>query len=95
VSCSSPTLPPAASTSRNRFPQAPPSELLYRILEILFSPREAELVARLPIKPFSLAAAARAWKVSPSEARKTLDGLASRAIPAACASARAPATRCA
>ena len=33
----------------NRFPQgAPPSELLYRILELLFSEREAELVAQLP-----------------------------------------------
>jgi len=36
----------------NRFPQgAPPSELLYQILSILFGEREAGLVARLPIKP--------------------------------------------
>ena len=33
----------------NRFPQgAPPSDTLYKILEILFSEREAELVAQLP-----------------------------------------------
>ena len=38
----------------NRFPQgAPPSELLYRILEMLFSEREAELVSLLPIRPFT------------------------------------------
>ena len=38
----------------NRFPQgAPPSALLYRILEMLFSEREAGLVAQLPIKPFT------------------------------------------
>ena len=38
----------------NRFPQgAPPSETLYKILKILFSEREAELVAQLPIKPFT------------------------------------------
>ena len=47
----------------NRFPQgAPPSELLYRILAILFTEREAGLVALLPIKPFRTATAAEAWK---------------------------------
>ena len=53
----------------NRFPQgAPLSDSLYRILEILFSPREAELVALLPIKPFSVATAAKAWAVPLAEA---------------------------
>ena len=38
----------------NRFPQgAPPSQLLYEILAMLFSEKEAELVALLPIKPFT------------------------------------------
>jgi ferredoxin len=65
----------------NRCPQgAPPSELLYQILEILFSPREAELVALLPIKPFGVKAAARAWSVSEAEAREVLDRLAGRAV---------------
>ena len=65
----------------NRFPQgAPPSELLYRILEILFSPREAELVALLPIKPFRTANAAKAWGVPVAEASRVLEGLASRAV---------------
>jgi hypothetical protein len=46
----------------------------------LFSPREAELVSRLPIKPFGVKTAARAWSVSEAEAREVLDRLASRAI---------------
>lgn len=65
----------------NRFPQgAPPSDLLYRILEILFSEREAALVALLPIRPFGARTAARIWKLDEAEARKILDELASRAI---------------
>ena len=65
----------------NRFPLgAPPSELLFRILEMLFSEREAELVADLPVRPFSADRAARIWKVPIDEARVVLDELASRAI---------------
>jgi ferredoxin len=65
----------------NRFPQgAPPSETLYKILKILFSEREAELVALLPIKPFTAEKASRVWKMSLAETRKVLDELASRAI---------------
>ena len=65
----------------NRFPQgAPPSDLLYRILALLFTEREAGLVALLPVKPFTLATAARAWKTTPDDARKTLDALAARAL---------------
>jgi len=65
----------------NRFPQgAPPSELLYRILELLFSEREAALVAQLPIRPFTAKQAARTWGMGLVEARVVLDGLASRAI---------------
>ncbi len=65
----------------NRFPQgAPPSDLLYRILGLLFSEREAGLVAQLPIRPFTVGKAARIWGVPASEARGVLEGLASRAI---------------
>jgi len=65
----------------NRFPQgAPPSETLYKILNILFSEREAELVALLPIKPFTAEKASRVWKMSLAEAQKVLDELAGRAI---------------
>jgi len=65
----------------NRFPQgAPPSDLLYRILQLLFSEREASLVALLPIRPFTAETAARVWKTTPAEARKVLDALAARAL---------------
>jgi len=65
----------------NRFPQgAPPSDLLYRILQMLFSEREAALVAQLPIRPFDAKKAARTWGMGEAEARGVLDGLASRAI---------------
>jgi Pyruvate/2-oxoacid:ferredoxin oxidoreductase delta subunit len=65
----------------NRFPQgAPPSESLYKILSILFSEKEAALVAQLPIKPFTVKTASKTWNISESAAHKVLDGLASRAI---------------
>jgi ferredoxin len=65
----------------NRFPQgAPPSELLFQILEMLFSEREAELVSLLPIRPFTADRAARAWKMPVDAARVVLDELAGRAI---------------
>ena len=65
----------------NRFPQgATPSKLLFRILSILFSEKEAELVAQLPIKPFTAKQASDIWKISEVEAHKILDQLASRAI---------------
>jgi Pyruvate/2-oxoacid:ferredoxin oxidoreductase delta subunit len=65
----------------NRFPQgAPPSDVLYQILELLFSQKEAELVALLPIRPFTVSKAARIWKMSELEARKVLDTLAGRGV---------------
>jgi ferredoxin len=65
----------------NRFPQgAPPSELLFKILEMLFSRKEAELVSLLPIKPFKPKDASRIWKLSLVETKKNLDELANRAV---------------
>jgi len=65
----------------NRFPQgAPPSESLYKILEILVSEREAEILAQLPIRPFTAPQAARILKMSVAETRRVLDELAGRAI---------------
>ena len=65
----------------NRFPQgAPPSDLLYRILALMFTEREAGLVARLPIRPVTARRAARIWGMGEVEARTVLDGLASRCI---------------
>ena len=65
----------------NRFPQgAPPAKLLFEILKVLMSEREASLVALVPIKPFKAETAARAWKMSLNEAQKVLDELAGRAL---------------
>ena len=65
----------------NRFPQgAPPSDVLFAILKLLFSEREAGLVALLPLKSFTVEDAARRWKVPETEARHVLDALAERAI---------------
>jgi ferredoxin len=65
----------------NRFPQgAPWSHLLFEILKILFSEREAGLVSLLPIKPFNARKAAKIWKVKEEEARIILNDLADRGL---------------
>ncbi len=65
----------------NRFPQgAVSSKLLYNILEMLFSEKEARLVSLLPLRPFTVERASRVWGVGRSEARKILDELCGRAI---------------
>jgi ferredoxin len=65
----------------NRFPQgAPPSELLFKILTMLLSKKEAQLVSLLPIRPFTAEKASQAWKIDVVSARKVLEELASRAI---------------
>lgn len=65
----------------NRFPQgAPPSETLYKILGLLFSEKEAALVAQLPIKPFTAKTASRVWKMDEASAERMLQELSSRAI---------------
>ncbi len=65
----------------NRYPQgAPPSELLNKILKLLFHEKEADLVSLLPIKPFTAKKAGKIWKMDPNEARKILDDLSGRAL---------------
>jgi len=65
----------------NRFPQgAPPSQHLNKILKVLLSEREANLVSQLPIKPFTVQKASKIWKLNLTEAQKTLEELASRAL---------------
>ncbi|MBT7121480.1 MAG: (Fe-S)-binding protein, partial [Clostridia bacterium] len=65
----------------NRFPQgAAPTQTLYKILGLLFSEKEAQLVAQLPIKPFKPKTASKIWGTSFSETVKILDTLASRCI---------------
>jgi ferredoxin len=77
--------PPSAyrrlSRRLNRCPQgAPPTEHLYQILRLLFDPQEADLVARLPVRPFTATRAARIWKTKPPAARRVLDRLADKAL---------------
>ena len=65
----------------NKFPQgAPPSETLYKILKMMFTEKEAALVAQLPIKEFNVKTAAFIWKMNEAEAEKILDTLASKAL---------------
>ncbi len=69
----------------NRFPQgATHEELLYPILRMLFSEREAELVALVPIKPFTAAQAARIWKMSRTGAQMILEQPAGRQMKPRC-----------
>jgi len=65
----------------NKFPQgAPASSVLFEILSLLFSEKEAGLVARLPIKPFTVRQASKVWKLDLTSTSKILDELADRAI---------------
>jgi ferredoxin len=65
----------------NLFPQgAVASDLLFEILKILFSEREAGLVSLLPIKPFNARKAAGIWKMKESDAQCILNDLADRGI---------------
>ena len=69
------------SNRLNKFPQgAPPSDLLFSILKMLFSEKEAGLVALLPIKPFTAKKASKVWKMDLNKTKKILDTLAGRAI---------------
>ena len=63
----------------NKFPQgAPASESWYKILKILFSEKEADLLSLVPLKPFNLKQAAAIWKKSEAETLCILDALADR-----------------
>lgn len=65
----------------NLFPQAAvASDLLFEILKVLFSEREAELVSLLPIRPFTARKAAHIWKKTEKEAAAILNDLADRGI---------------
>ena len=65
----------------NRYPQgAPPSDLLFKILKMLFSEKEADLVSLMPIKPFTAKKASYIWKMDLISTQKVLDELAARAI---------------
>ena len=65
----------------NRFPQgAPASELLFKILKMLFSEKDARLVSLTPIRPFTVKKIAAIWKMSEKDSRLALDDLAGRGL---------------
>jgi hypothetical protein len=65
----------------NKSPQGlPESETAYKILEHLFSEKEAKLVSILPIRPFNIKEATKIWKISEQESKNNLDALADRGI---------------
>ncbi len=65
----------------NKFPQGvPPSETLFKILNVMFSEEEARLVSLLPIKPFTVETAACAWGQDIEKTAEQLNTLASRAL---------------
>lgn len=59
---------------------APPSESLYKILQVLYTEKEAKWVALLPVRPFTLKKAAKIWGTSEAKAEKLLDHLCEKAL---------------
>lgn len=57
-----------------------PSETLYKILQVLFTEKEAKWVAMLPIRPFSLKKAANIWGTTEAKAEKLLDHLCEKGL---------------
>ncbi|KLU64588.1 NAD(P)H-quinone oxidoreductase subunit I, chloroplastic [Desulfosporosinus acididurans] len=65
----------------NRFPQgAPPTEYLFKILKVLMSEKEARIMSKLPIKPFTVQTASEALSMNLKDTEKLLIELASRAL---------------
>lgn len=65
----------------NQFTQgAPSSETLYKILQVLFTEKEAKWVSMLPIRPFTAAKAAKIWGTTEARAEKLLDHLCEKAL---------------
>lgn len=59
---------------------APPSETLYKILQVLYTEKEAKWVSLLPVRPFTLKRAARVWGTTEARAEKLLDHLCEKAL---------------
>lgn len=59
---------------------APPSDTLYKILQVLYTEKEAKWVALLPVRPFTLKRAAKIWNTSEAKAEKLLDHLCEKAL---------------
>ena len=59
---------------------APASGTLTKILEVLFTEKEARQVAMLPIRPFNLKKAAKIWGTTEAKAEKLLDHLCEKGL---------------
>lgn len=59
---------------------APPSETLYKILQVLYTEKEAKWVSLLPVRPFTLKRAAKIWRTTEAKAEKLLDHLCEKAL---------------
>ena len=59
---------------------APASDTLYKILQVLYTEKEAKWVALLPVRPFTLKKAAKIWGTSEAKAEKFLDHLCDKAL---------------
>ena len=56
------------------------SETLYKILEVLYTEKEAKWVALLPVRPFTVKKAAKIWQTSEFKAERLLDHLCEKAL---------------
>ncbi len=59
---------------------APPSDTLYKILQVLYTEKEAKWAALLPVRPFTLKRAAKIWGTTEAKAEKLLDHLCGKAL---------------
>jgi ferredoxin len=59
---------------------APTSDSLYKILQVLYTEREAKLVALLPVRPFTAKKAAKIWNTSEGKAEAFLEHLCEKAL---------------
>lgn len=59
---------------------APQSATLYKILQVLYTEKEAKWVSLLPVRPFTLKRAAKIWGTTEAKAEKLLDHLCEKAL---------------
>ncbi len=59
---------------------APPTETLTKILQVLYTEKEAKWAALLPVRPFTLKKAAKIWGTTEAKAEKLLDHLCNKAL---------------
>ncbi len=59
---------------------APPTDNLYKILQVLYTEKEARRVAQLPVRPFTAKKAAKIWNTSEGKAEAFLEHLCEKAL---------------